>query len=212
MSTLFDPSPRATRAIPPPALSIPLDHLDRALTAQFVVAWAGEGGEDRRLGWWKCDFISEFGAEDLFRRLLPATWAWATLQGAREAARRLEAERRAADADPDRVISLFSLGFHLDERLDERLRDLRDLGRSPHDALPGLSLLADGWDPARFEAWVLSHGPSDASPTPLGRRIKGPPPPALDALVSGLVSALAPIGDAYPHPHYHRRTAQGASV
>ena len=49
--------------------------LDFLLTAQFSVAFAGEGGESPRLGWWRTDLVSEFGGHDLFQRLLPATWA-----------------------------------------------------------------------------------------------------------------------------------------
>ena len=51
--------------------------LDFLLTAQFAVAFAGEGGESPRLGWWRTDLVSEFGGHDLFQRLLPSTWAWA---------------------------------------------------------------------------------------------------------------------------------------
>ena len=67
---------------------IPMSDIDRALTSQLVVAWAGETGEEHRLGWWRSDLVSEYGGVDLFRRLLPSTWRWAVLQGAREAARR----------------------------------------------------------------------------------------------------------------------------
>ena len=77
-------SPSASPDLSP----IPMSELDAALTAQLVVAWAGEGGEEKRLGWWRCDLVSEFGGQDLFQRLLPSTWTWAVLQGAREAARR----------------------------------------------------------------------------------------------------------------------------
>ena len=35
--------------------------LDHILCAQFAVAWAGESGEEGRLGWWKTDLTSEFG-------------------------------------------------------------------------------------------------------------------------------------------------------
>ena len=77
---------------------IPMSDIDMALTSQLVVAWAGETGEEPRLGWWRSDLVSEFGGEDLFRRLLPGTWRWAALQGAREAARRTDAELRSHDS------------------------------------------------------------------------------------------------------------------
>src|SRR3954447_16703041 len=98
--------------------------LDFVLTAQIALAWAGEAGEEPRLGWWRSDLTSEFGGEDLFRRLLPNTWRWATLQGAREAARRRDADIRSRDHDPDRILSLYRLGLEADERLDERLHEL----------------------------------------------------------------------------------------
>ena len=69
--------------------------LDLALTAQIAVAWAGEGGEEPRLGWWQTDLVSEFGGEDLLRRLLPKTYPWAMLQAVREAGRRKDEELRA---------------------------------------------------------------------------------------------------------------------
>src|SRR5262245_30337709 len=111
-----DPSPKPT-----PRAPVPVSEIDHALTAQLVVAWAGEGGEEKRLGWWRSDLVSEFGGRDLFRRLLPSTWPWAVLQGAREAARRRDAELRRQDHDPDRILSLFNLGFELNERIEERL-------------------------------------------------------------------------------------------
>lgn len=45
--------------------------LDKILVAQVSVGWAGESGEEKRLGWWATDFCSEFGGEDLFRQMLP---------------------------------------------------------------------------------------------------------------------------------------------
>lgn len=47
---------------------IPNSELDRILTAQFADAWAGENGEQPRLGWSRFDLVSEFGGLDLFRR------------------------------------------------------------------------------------------------------------------------------------------------
>ncbi len=61
-------------------MTIPTSTLDHILTAQLLVAWAGEtGSDDPRLGWWASDLTSEFGGEDLFQQLLPSTWRWATL-------------------------------------------------------------------------------------------------------------------------------------
>ncbi|MCM0673232.1 BREX-6 system BrxE protein [Micromonospora phytophila] len=182
----------------------PMSDIDTALTSQLVVAWAGETGEERRLGWWRSDLVSEYGGEDLFRRLLPGTWRWAVLQGAREAACRKDAELRRQDHDPDRVVSLFSLGFELDERIDERFQDLKRSGRAPDEALPGLTIVSDGWCRDQFWDWVMGHGEADAAASPIGRRLKGSPPIALDLRVRKLVAGLAPAADTYPLPHYMR--------
>lgn len=135
-----------------------MSDIDMVLTSQLVVAWAGETGEERRLAWWRCDLASEYGGEDLFRRLLPSTWRWAAFQGAREAARRVDEELRRRDHEPDRIVSLFSLGFELDERIEERLADLKRSGRAPDEALPGLAVTDDGWHPENFWDWVAGHG------------------------------------------------------
>lgn len=183
---------------------IPPSDLDLALTAQMVVAWAGEAGEEKRLGWWRSDFVSEYGGEDLFRRLLPATWAWATLQGARETARRKDAEMRRQHHDADRVLSLYSFGFEVDERIEERLQDLKRSGESPEKALPGLSVIKQEWKREHFEAWVRGHGEVDIADEPIGRRIKGNLPGALDQQVRRLVAGLAPLAESYPLPHFRR--------
>lgn len=190
-------------------LKVPVPELDFALTAQIVVAWAGEGGEEPRLGWWRCDLVSEFGGEDLFRRLLPHTWQWAVLQGVREAARRKDAELRAKDHDPDQIVSLYSLGFELDERLDERFRDLKLSGAPPRQALAGLSEgLLPAWDREKFLRWVSGHGSVEASATPAGRCLRGSVPASLEQAVRQLVAALAPLGEAYPLPHFREDTGR----
>ncbi|UPU37479.1 BREX-6 system BrxE protein [Geomonas paludis] len=199
--SIFEIDSPPTRAERTP---IPVSDIDLALTAQLVVAWAGEAGEEKRLGWWRSDLISEFGGEDLFRRLLPSTWAWAVLQGARETARRKDAELRGQDHDPDRILSLFSFGFDLDERIEERFQDLKRSGQIPQDVLPGLALINSGWNYDGFFEWVDGHGDVEVSVTLVGRRIKGAMPSGLDQLVRRLVAGLAPASDNYPLPHFHR--------
>lgn len=197
-----------------PALSKPpaplTSELDLLLTAQFAVAWAGEGhvGEEPRLGWWRSDLTSEFGGRDLFERLLPRTFRWAVLQAVREAARRADAELRERASNPDGVISLFNLGFDLDERVEERLQELKraDPSKSPpppEEALPGLAhVLTETWDPNHFAAWLQSHGKVEFKTEPLGRRLVGAQPAALGDLVRHLVAALHPLAPSYPLPHY----------
>lgn len=188
-----------------PGAPTTIPELDRLLAAQLAVAWAGEAGEEPRLGWWRSDLCSEFGGEDLFRRLLPHTWRWATLQGAREAARRLDAQVRQKDHNPDRLLTLFSIGVEIDERLDERLRDLKAGGKAPLDALPELKqVIAGAWQPERFGKWVRSHGEAESVPSPVGRRLKGEPSADLGLLRQRLVAALWPLAGAYPMPHYRR--------
>ncbi len=186
-------------------MPLPTTDLDHALTAQLIVAWAGEKGEEPRLGWWRCDLVSEFGGEDLFKRVLPNTWDWAVLQGAREAARTQDASQRARDHKPDRIMSLFSLGFQIDERLDERLAELKRSGSPAPTALPGLvPLVGEDWNQDRFTAWVTDHGTVKSTTVPCGRRLPGAPPDSLAATIDALVAGLAPLPDEYPLPHLVR--------
>jgi hypothetical protein len=168
-----------------------------------VVAWAGESGEKPRLKWWRTDLASEFGGEDLFRRLMPHTWQWAILEGAREAARlQDEALREKAD-DSDRLVTLFRLGFETDEHTDERLADLKRGGKPPLEALPGLRELLDApWSRTRFADWVAGHGEVAVVTAPVGRRLKGDRPESLDLTVKKLVAGLHPLADSYPMPHF----------
>jgi hypothetical protein len=187
-------------------LQLPITELDDVLSVQLALAWAGESGEEPRLRWWRSDLTSEFGGQDLFQRMLPRTWRWATLQGAREAARRRDAEERAKDHDPDRIVSLYRLGFEVDERLDERLQDLKASAKEPLKALPGLgAVLSERWRPERFASWLRAHGEVDFVKTPIGRRLRGEPPESLTELVQKLIAALAPLGNEYPLPHYRRK-------
>jgi len=192
----------AARSTPPAPTTAALDLL---LTAQIAVAWAGEGhiGDEPRLGWWRSDLTSEFGGRDLFERLLPRTYRWASFQAVREAARRADAEQRERAHNPDGVISLYSLGFDLDELAEERLQTLKRGELPPEDALPILrTILTATWDPAAFTVFLQSHGKADFKVEPLGRRLVGAQPPLLDDLVQRLLAALAPLAPAYPLPHY----------
>lgn len=187
----------------PARLPVSVADIDLLLTAQILVAWAGEGGEDPRLAWWRSDLVSEFGGEDLFKRLLPHTFDWAVLQGAREAARRKDEELRKQADDADQIRSLYHLGFELDERLEERLMDLKRVGTTPVQDLPGLEpFLNSSWNADQFHAWVKDQGESEHATTPIGRRLKGNPPGALPELVRRLVGALLPPHHSYPLPHY----------
>lgn len=186
-----------------------LDHVtvDRILSAQLIVAWAGERGDPPRLGWWRSDLSSEFGGEDLFRRLLPHTWPWATLQATREVARRHDAQLRHQARDPDQLITLFALGWAIDEQVDERLAEHKRLAHPPTEALPGLAtIIQSEWSASTFAAWVNEHDAVSTTAAPAGRRLVGDPPSDPIERVSRLIAALQPVGDAYPLPHYARRS------
>lgn len=181
--------------------------VDLALTAQIAVAWAGEGGEEPRLCWWQTDLVSEFGGEDLLRRLLPKTYAWGMLQAVREAARRKDEDLRSKASNPDQLLTLYRFGFELDEQIEERLQAHKRSGRTPLDALPGLvevlgTSLHESWNRAQFEQWVDAHGPVQKNVVPIGRLLKGAPPVGLDRIVQQLMAGLTPLGDSYPMPHF----------
>lgn len=190
-----------------PKSSLSVEQIDDLLAAQLIVGWAGEsGGEDeRRLGWWRSDLISEFGGQDLFERLLPHTWQWAMLHAVREAARRHDQQIRDQDHNPDRLLTLFSLGFDVEERTDERLQDFKRSGQPPEECLPELkSVLEAGWSVEAFEKWVAKRGKADFTKQPAGRRLVGKMPASLTEATSRLVAALAPIDKTYPMPHFRR--------
>src|SRR5689334_18925175 len=115
----------------------PSSTLDTVLALQITVAWAGEGRcEPRRLGWWPTDLVDPAGGGDLLARLLPRTHAWASLEAVREAARRADAQAREALANPDRLRTLFFLGFEIDELLSERLTSHKRAGTAITHVLP----------------------------------------------------------------------------
>lgn len=187
------------------AAPLPQSVLDTILAHQLTVAWAGEGRcEPRRLGWWDTDLVDEAGGGDFFRRLLPRTRAWASLEAVREAARRVDAKARRKMVDPDRMRTLFFLGFEVDELVGERLAALKREGRPPAEALP----FPIGFD-ARFstqalEAALRRPGTDAAAYTivPGGRRLKGAYPASLEPAVRQLAAALLPLADQYPLPFF----------
>ncbi len=184
---------------------IPVSALDTVLTAQFAIAWAGEGGEDRRLAWWQTDLHSEFGGLDLYRRMLPHTAEWAVFQSLRETARRKDAELRGEAHDAEEIISLFSLGFDIDERLDDRLSDLKRKRVAPLKALPALNdAVSANWNREQFGEWLDGHGSIDFTNVPAGRRLKGKQPDSLELTVSNLLAGFKPLAESYPLPHYRK--------
>lgn len=199
------PQPKSCRlllvsATTPP---LPLSVLDFILTAQFAVAWAGEAGDEPRLKWWPTDMASEFGGEDLFKDLGFSTWRWASLQAAREAARRQDAAMRREHHNPDHLRSLYFLSFETDERLSERLQDLKRTHDVPSDALPGLKhVVGDTWSAQHFSDWLDQRPSVTHEARTIGRFLSGTMPPAPEAAVNNLLAALLPLSDSYALPHY----------
>lgn len=179
--------------------------LDAIIVAQIAVGWAGESGEEKRLGWWRTDLASEFGGEDLFGRLLPTSAAWAVYQGVREAAARLDAELRSQSHDADELITLFSFGFSIDERLEDRFQFLKRTGTAPTEALPGLTtVVTRSWDRDAFEDWAKGHGKVSVEKVPVGRRLRGDVPESVELTAKNLIAGLVPLSEEYPMPHYRR--------
>jgi hypothetical protein len=73
------------------------------------------------------------------------------------------------------------------------------------DALPGLSeVVLQSWNGEHFFDWVISHGSAETVATSIGRRLKRRLPESLRQQVEILLSALAPLVDVYPLPHFWR--------
>lgn len=187
----------------PPAL--PAEMLDRILTLQLAVAWAGEAScEPARLCWWKTDLVDREGGGDLLARLMPRTHEWASLQAVREAAVQTEASQRGALGRDD-LQTLFHLGVEVDERLRDRLGQLKRRGAPPRASLPGLPDLAGPFDAEAFARLLRPHGGAEFAVVPGGRELKGSPPAGVDELAHWLASALVPFVKPYPLPFYRRR-------
>lgn len=176
--------------------------LDAILAMQVTIGWAGEGRcSPRRLGWWDTDLIDEAGGGDFLARLLPQTHAWASLEAVREAARRVDAKARGKMADPDKMRTLFFLGFEIDEQLGDRLAAHKRSGRSPADALPLTLPLTADFSKDKL-ASTLQGGDVAFTTVPNGRQMKGKVPDSPDALVKRLAAALVPFAEQYPLPFF----------
>jgi len=106
-------------------------------------------------------------------------------------------------ADPDQIRSIYFLGFDVDERLAERLAELKRSGAIPARALPlplelGAPFSADNFTKA------LGSGakPPAYDVVPGGRQLRGAMPLRLDEAVRSLAAALVPLPDKYPLPFF----------
>jgi hypothetical protein len=184
------------------------EDLDHILCLQLTLAWAGETpeeeGEDMRLGWWKTDLLHEDAGMALFRQLTPRTAAWAALCSAREAARRTDARIRQDASDASGFLSIFSLGFEIDEQLDERIAELRRSGQSPARALPGLFPQELPLNRAALSEW-LGRAAVRFEHSPSGRRLSGAPPEGQAAVIDHLASAIRTLPSPWMAPHFRLR-------
>ncbi len=184
------------------ATPIPDETLDAILAVQLTVAWAGEGRcTPRRLGWWDTDLISEDGGGDFLARLLPRTHAWASLEAVREAARRIDARARGKMADPDKMRTIYFLGFEVDEQLGDRLAVHKRSAKKPAEALPLPLPISEEFSKEKLVA-ALQGGDVAFATVPNGRQLKGARPESPDALVARLGAALVPLAEQYPLPFY----------
>jgi len=181
--------------------------LDEVLALQVTIAWAGEGlCSPPRLGWWRTDLVDPAGGGDLIARLMPKTARWAVLEAVREVARRADERARLGMAEPERLRTLFHFGFHLDERLAQRLLELKRLGQPPEEALPGPPRLGPEFDRDSFVEGLRLLDKGGFSTVPGGRELRGPLPSDLPDLARRLVAALAPLAPTYPVPFYRARS------
>lgn len=187
--------------MPPPFAGSTIDAI---LALQITIAWVGESRETtKRLGWWHTDLVDASGGGDFMARLLPRTHAWAALEAVREAARRTDEAARRGMAESDRVRTLYFLGFDLDERLAERLAELKRAGQAPAGALPLPLDLASPFSAATLATALGSGGRAPAyDVVPGGRQLKGAPPASPELLVQNLAAALLPLAERYPLPFY----------
>ena len=186
-------------AVPTPPLP---SSLDAILALQLSVAWAGEGrSEPPRLGWWQTDLVAREGGGDLLERLLPRTHAWAAFESVVEAGRRVDAAARREHKEPDHFLTLFHLGFDLDEQLRERLTFHKRQGATPHAALPGLIDTNQPFSRDGFAVFLSAATPPKVSVIPGGRELLADLP-APELRVRHLAAALVPFAEQYPLPFF----------
>ncbi|MEH2002805.1 MAG: BREX-6 system BrxE protein [Nostoc sp.] len=180
------------------------DTLDKILALQIIVAWAGEGAcEPKRLDWWRTDLIDENGGGDLFQRLFPKTYLWASLEAVRQAAIHKDRGRRMDMAKPDAVRTLFFWGFSINEQLAARLIFHKQNGINPLETLPFQLDIYQAFSKPHFEEAIsIPHGKVNFKLVPSGREIVDETLKALDECAKRLASALLPFSDKYPMPFY----------
>lgn len=179
--------------------------LDGILAWQIVIAWAGEKGvEPEKLNWWDSSLADPIAGADFFRRLVPRTSAWTAMEAAVDAARAVDKVRRRKAGNPDRLRTLFFLGYDVDRALTKRLYEHKMAGTPPSQALPlPVPLDDDAFAPeAVAEACRKAWASTAYEHTQVGREMQGRPPADPLRLVERLVGTLAPFEPDYPCPYY----------
>ncbi len=177
---------------------------DTIIAFQFTMAWAGEAlSQPARLGWWRTDLVDEFGGGDLMLRVAPRTHKWAALEAAREAAVLADRKARQRLADSDSARTLFFWGFEIDEKLGERIRDLKWAGKSPAEVLPLPCELGSDFDRASFLKTLEAIGPATPHEVQAsGREIQAAMPVDLAEAARMFMGAFQPLADEYPLPFF----------
>lgn len=142
---------------------------------------------------------TEYGGQSLFERLCPRTMLWASLELAREAARRVDAAARKRDTH--RILSLFHFGFDLDEAISDRLAFHKRSLTPPEEVFPEFAAVTSTWDRAAFETWASQGERPNLTKEPVGRRLTGSPPDDPAVLSRLFVRSLVPLAKEYPCPH-----------
>lgn len=184
------------------------EELDKILAIQFAIAWAGEGGEEPRLNWWNTEVISEFGGYDNLKELAPNSADWLGFKTIREAARRTDQELRLRASHPDKIVTIYCLGFEIDEQLDQRLSEHIHSRVSLAHLLKNIGWLTEPvgqeWEQEEFVGWLqeLSQQKAKTEKESIGRRLIGDIPENIVERVQKLATALLPLSENYPFPHY----------
>jgi hypothetical protein len=184
-------------------VTIAENDLDQILALQLTVAWAGEGHcQPPRLGWWRTDIVDPMGGGDLLARLLPKTHLWASLEAARAAALTVDRAARANMADPERLRTLFYMGFELDEQLAERVAALKGGGVPPAEQLSLPLSLEGSFSAEELGAVLRRSAGGEHTVVPGGRQMKGAMPEDRLTAVQTLAAGLVPFTDSYPMPFF----------
>jgi len=97
------------------------------------------------------------------------------------------------------VWTLFHFGFAIDEQLQDRIAQHRQL-LEPSDVLGPRFLARGAWDRKALETMLQGFGKPKVEVTPAGRLLKSVVASPLEA-VKLLAAALLPLGGAYPLPY-----------